>query len=275
MVGEGLKAGWKPALPGSPEPRIGRPLAVSAGLHSALVAALIFAAFYAPQGNAWSATGGGGAAVQINAVGSLPGIPLPRPVVYSTSRVVDTSKGLYQSEPLPKKPVIPPDATPLTQFEKEKKLPPSRKSRLLENDYQPPQNAVPYGQGGRPTLPYTQFETGSGSQGGIGMSGPSGAAGDFATRYAWYVEAVQRRISGNWLQSTIDPSIRFAPRVVMEFQIMRDGTVRNIQITQSSGNASVDRSALRAVQDSNPFQSLPGDYGGSYVSVQFWFELHR
>ena len=261
---------------GSPEPRLARPLAVSAGLHSALVAVLIFMAFYAPQGNAWSAAGGGGAAVRINAVGALPGVPLPRPVVTTTSRVADPTRGLYKSEPEPKKPPPPPpDATPLTQFEKQKKLPPSRKSRLLENDYTPPQNAVPYGQGGTPTMPYTQFETGSGSQGGVGMSGPSGAAGNFATRYAWYVEAVQRRISGNWLQSTIDPSIRFAPRVVMEFQILRDGTVRNIQITQSSGNTSVDRSALRAVQESNPFQALPGDYAGSYVSVQFWFEFHR
>jgi len=259
---------------GSPEPELGRPLAVSAGMHTALVALLLFSAFFAPKGDAWSATGGGGA-VSITAVGSLPGIPLPRPAVTSTSRVADSTKGLYKSEPLPKKPAIPPDATPLTQFEKEKKLPPSRKSRLLENDYQPPQNAVPYGQTGAPTMPYTQFESGSGSQGGIGMTGQSGAAGNFGTRYAWYVQAVQRRISGNWLQSTIDPSIRFAPRVVMEFQIFRDGSVRNIQITQSSGNASVDRSTLRAVQDSNPFQPLPGDYAGSYVSVQFWFEFHR
>ena len=124
-------------------------------------------------------------------------------------------------------------------------------------------------------MPYTQFTTGSGSQGGIGMTGPSGAAGDFGMRYSWYVEAVQRRISGNWLQSTIDPSIRFAPRVVVEFQIFRDGTMRNLQITTRSGNEQVDRSAVRAVQDSIPFPSLPGDYGGAYVSVQFWFEFHR
>jgi len=44
---------------------------------------------------------------------------------------------------------------------------------------------------------------------------------------------------------------------------------------QSSNNPSVDRSALRAVQDSVPFQPLPGDYSGSYVSVEFWFEFHR
>jgi protein TonB len=246
---------------------------VSVGLHSALVAVILFSAFYASQGSAWSATGGG--AVTIGAVGSLPGVPLPRPIVVSTSRVTDPTKGLYKSEPAPKKAEIPPDATSLPKFEKEKKLPPSRPSRLLEDKSPPPQNAIPYGGGGTPMMPYTQFTTGSGTQGGIGMKGPSGPGGDFGARYSWYVEAVQRRISGNWLQSTIDPAIRFAPRVVVEFQIFRDGTVRNMQITQSSGNASVDRSALRAVQDSIPFQTLPGDYSGAYVSVEFWFEFHR
>lgn len=256
---------------GSPEPRIGRPLAVSAGLHSALVALILFSAFYAPQGNAWSAAGGG--AVSIGMVGSLPGVPLPRPMVVSTSRVVDVTKGLYKSEPAPKKEEMP-DATKLPTFEKEKKLAPSKPSRLLEDNATPPPGAIPYGQGGTPVMPYTQFTMGAGSPGGIGTKSPTGG-GDFGARYSWYVEAVQRRISGNWLQSTIDPAIRFAPRVVVEFQIFRDGAVRNIQMTTSSGNVSVDRSALRAVQDSVPFPTLPGDYAGSYVSVQFWFEFHR
>jgi len=256
---------------GSPEPKLGGGLAVSAGLHSGLVALILFSAFYAPQGNAWSA---GPGAVTIGVVGSLPGVPLPRPAVVSTSRVVDVTKGLYKSEPAPKKPEIPPDATPLPKFEKEKKLAPSRPSRLLEDKSAPPPGAIPYGQGGTPAMPYTQFTTGSGTQGGIGMRGPSGG-GDFGARYSWYVEAVQRRISGNWLQSTIDPAIRFAPRVVVEFQIFRDGSATNFQITTSSGNLSVDRSALRAVRDSSPFPALPGDYAGTYVSVQFWFEFHR
>jgi TonB family protein len=89
------------------------------------------------------------------------------------------------------------------------------------------------------------------------------------------VEAVQRRISMNWLQSTIDPSIQFAPRVVATFDILRNGTVVNAQILQSSGNASVDRSAMRAILGSNPLQPLPNDYSGSKVSVEFWFDFRR
>jgi protein TonB len=256
---------------GSPEPKLGGPLAVSAGVHTGLVALLLFSAFFVPRGSAWSGPGSG--AVSIGMVGSLPGVPLPRPSVVSVSRVADPTQGLYKKEP-PSQAEIP-NATKLPQFEKDKKLPPSKTSRLLSDDSTPPPGAIPYGKGGTPNLPYTQFTTGSGTQGGIGMSSPGGGGGDFGARYAWYVEAVQRRISGNWLQSTIDPAIRFAPRVVVAFEVFRDGTARNIQITQSSGNASVDRSALRAVQDSNPFPTLPGDYSGSYVAVEFWFEFHR
>ncbi|HMD31234.1 MAG TPA: cell envelope integrity protein TolA [Candidatus Acidoferrales bacterium] len=256
---------------GSPEPKLGGPLAISVGMHTALAGLFVFSAFFAPQGAAW--TGSGGSAVSIGVVGSLPGIPLPRPAVMSNSRVADPTGGLYESEkPAPKKDET--DAAKLTEFEKEKKLPPSKPSKLLKDDSVPPPNAIPYGEKGAPSLPYTQFTTGSGSQGGISVGLPS-SGGDFGTRFSWYVEAVQRRISGNWLQSTVDPSIRFAPRVVVQFQIFRDGTVRNMQVTQSSGNASVDRSALRAVQDSVPFQGLPGDYSGSYVAVEFWFEFHR
>jgi len=256
---------------GTPEPRIGAPLALSAGMHTALVALALLSTFFAARGNAWSAAGSG-SAVTIGMVGSLPGIPLPRPVVVSTSRVADPTRGLYKSEPKPKIKEIPPDAKPLPQFEKEKKLAPTKPSKLLEDDSQPPPGAIPYGQGGTPSAPYSQFNL-AGTPAGMGFSGPAG--GDFARRYGWYVQGVQRRISMNWLQSTIDPAIRFAPRVVVQFLIFRDGTAANIQIVDSSGNLSVDRSALRAVKDSIPFARLRDDYSGPYVAVEFWFEFHR
>jgi len=238
--------------------------------HGGLVTLLIISSFYSHRGDLW---GGPGGAIQVGLVGSVPGVPLPRPEVETTNRVVDESKGLYKSEPAPK--VQPPsDATPIPKFERNK--PPkyvTRPSKVLENPAKPPENAVPYGGGGTPTVPYTSFSMGAGTQGGLGFSGTSG--GDFGSRYSWYVVAVQRRISMNWLQTTVDPSIQFAPRVVATFDILRNGTVTNAQIMQSSGNASVDRSATRAILDSNPLQALPNDYSGSKVSVEFWFDFKR
>jgi periplasmic protein TonB len=251
-------------------PSLKRPLAWSAGLHAILIGWTILVLLYHPAGNAWS--GAAGSATVIGVVSGLPGIPLPRPDMMTTSRTVDTTKGLYKSDPAVKPP---PDdaATRLPEFEKNK--PPryiSRPSKTLEDTTPPPTNAVPFGQGGAPAAPYTQFSMSNGTAGGIGMGGPGG---DFGSRYPWYVDAVRRRISANWLQSSVDPAIRFAPRVVVQFQILRDGSAANIQITHSSGNSSVDTSAIRAVRDSSPLERLPTDYSGGFVAVEFWFEFRR
>jgi periplasmic protein TonB len=62
---------------------------------------------------------------------------------------------------------------------------------------------------------------------------------------------------------------------VLTFDVLRNGAVANIEITQSSGNASVDNSAVRAIQGSSPLNPLPGEYSGNKVSVEFWFDFRR
>lgn len=227
--------------------------------------------YFSERGANW---GGPGGSITVGLVGNVPAIPLPRPDAVSENRVVDESKGLFKSEPAHEL-TPPPDAVPIPKFEKNK--PPkyiSKPSKVLENPTPPPQNAIPYGGGGTPAIPTTSFAMGAGhAQAGMAFTGMGG--GDFGSRFSWYVEAVQRRISGNWLQSTVDPSVGAAPRVVVVFTILRNGTVTNVQITQSSNNYSVDSSATRAVKDSSPLAPLPPEYSGSNVNVEFWFDYHR
>jgi protein TonB len=238
--------------------------------HCALGGSLVVSSFYSHRGESW---GGPGGAITVGLVGSVPGIPMPRPEIETMSRVVDESRGLYKSEPQPKPQPVP-NATPIPRFERNK--PPryvTRPSKILENPAQPPPNAVPYGGGGAPAVPYTSFSMGAGTEGGLGFSGAEG--GNFGSRFPWYVEAVQRRVSGSWLQSTVDPGLAWAPRVIATFDVLRDGTVTNIQITRSSGNHLVDNSAVRAIRDSNPLDRLPPEYSGTKVSVEFWFDFRR
>lgn len=250
--------------------KIGGPLAWSVAFHALLFGTLAVSTFYSHRGESWGGAGGG--SIQVGLVGSVPGIPLPRPDAVTTNRVVDETKGLYKAEPV--KPETPTDAVALPKFAKDK--PPkylTRPSKLLENPAQPPPNAVPYGQGGTPSMPYSSFTMGAGTQAGMGVTGAGG--GNFGAKFPWYVEAVQRRVSSNWLQSTINPTVRWAPRLVVSFQILRDGTIGNIQVLQSSGDASVDTSAVRAVGNSSPVDKLPPGYAGSYVNVEFWFDYHK
>jgi TonB family protein len=255
---------------GNAEESLKRPLACSIGLHALLASAVLFSLFSARRGESWGGPGGG--AISVGLTASVPGVPLPRPEAVTTSRVVDETKGLYKSDPV--KPEIPADAVPLKPFEKNK--PPkyvTKPSRLLEDPSKPPPNAVPYGGGGAPAVPYSAFTLGAGTQGGLGFSGEGG--GGFGARFPWYVQAVQRRISSNWLQSSVDPSVRWAPRIEINFEISSEGTVGAIQVIKSSGNSSVDTSAVRAIRDSSPLDRLPPGYAGRYVNVDFWFDFHR
>jgi periplasmic protein TonB len=252
------------------------PLVWSLFGHFMLVALLMISTLLSHRGEGWGGAGGG--AVSVKLVGALGGVPLPKPEAVTTSRVVDTSKGLYKTEPPPKPVKPPPDAKEIPEFKKEKR--PryvSRPSRTLEDDTPPPENAVPYGGGGAPSVPYAQNQFslgGGGTSGGMGFSGGAGG-GDFGSRFPYYVEAVQRRVSGNWIQSTVDASVRWAPRAVVTFDILRSGAIANVQILRSSSNTSVDNSAVRAILGSSPVQPLPGEYSGSKVSVEFWFDFRR
>ena len=246
--------------------------------HGVLAGLIVAATWASHRGDLWGGTAtGGGSVVPVGMVQKLPGIPLPAPLIQTPSRVVDESKSLYKDEPKPEE-VPPPDAVKIPKFDKEQ--PPkyqTRPSKVLEDKTPPPLNAIPGG-GGSPNIPYSSaqqtFQLGAGTTGSLSVPG-AGGTGDFGSRYAWYVDAVRNRISSNWLQSLIDPSIRYAPRVVVTFTILRNGSIANIQFTQRSGYTAVDNSAVRALQASSPFQALPGDYSGSSINVEFWFDFRR
>jgi periplasmic protein TonB len=242
-------------------------------LHAAVAAFVGVRTYLDKSGDNW---GGPGGSVTVGLVGNVPAIPLPQPEVQTPNQVVDDTKGLFKAEPkAPPKPE--PDAVPIPKFEKNK--PPkyvTRPSKVLENKVQPPPNAVPYGGGGAPSVPTSSpsFAVGPGaSQGGMAFSGTGG--GDFGSRFGWYVEAMNRRISQNWLQSSIDPRLTYAQRVTVQFTVLRNGTITNAQITQSSNNPTVDNSVLRAVLNSSPLDRLPPAYGGTDLNVEFWFDYKR
>ncbi|MGA9475637.1 MAG: TonB family protein, partial [Terriglobales bacterium] len=119
--------------------------------------------------------------------------------------------------------------------------------------------------------PYAMFSAG-GAKGGFGFTG---GGGDFGSRFAWYVQAVQRKVSENWLRYEVDPNIKEANRVYITFDIGRDGHPTNVQLEQPSNVPSLNISATRAIQRIDTFGPLPPEYSGSKVSVEFWFDYKR
>ena len=252
--------------------KLGGTLAASAAMHVVLFVVLVaYTSLGSSFGGGWGKNWGGGNATRIGAVASLPGVPLPAPMLTTQNTLASQNPALHQTEPAPL-PLPEPKAIPIPRFkaavkpEKAERVNTHiQKEKPVEAD-----NAVPYGLGGQPSMNYTQMASSAG-QGGLSF----GEGGDFGERYGWYVASVRSRISGNWLLSTISPSIVSAPRLYMTFTILRDGSVSDPEVTQSSGIPEVDRSALRAVLASNPLPSLPPDYAGNRVKVNLYFDFHR
>jgi len=252
--------------------KLGGVLAVSVVMHVLLFVLLVgYATFSSSFGGGWGTNWGSGRSTRIGAVASLPGVPLPAPLITTHNALASDNPGLHQTEPPPK---AEPEAKAVQIPKFKESVKPEKAERINKHiQREKPideDNAVPYGLGGQPSMSYTQMVSGAG-EGGLSF----GEGGDFGERYGWYVASVRSRISGNWLLSTISPSILKAPRLYMTFIILRDGTVSDPEITQSSGIAEVDRSALRAVLASNPLPPLPSDYAGSRVKVNLYFDFRR
>ena len=249
--------------------RWGRNVAWSAGLHVAVTVAIILYALIAhgSRGEGWG-SGGSGDAIGATLVRT---IPLPATPAQTENVLANDSKGLTQS--LPKTREKEPDAIPIPDKNAKQKPKPQTSATQRKPQPEPDEdsNVVPYGQGGPVSGPYGVFNAGA-AKGGFGFTG---GGGDFGTRYAYYVGAVQRRVSENWLKYEIDPRINQAQRVYLTFDISRDGRPSNVQIEQSSGVPSLDQSAVRAIQRIDTFGPLPSDYSGNKVSVEFWFDYKK
>jgi protein TonB len=251
--------------------QLNRPLAWSAGLHLAFFTFVILYAMFVHgfRGEGWG-SGGGGDAMGATLVTS---VPLPASASETTNVLATESKGLSKSEPKAQE-QTPPEAVAIP--DKNTKIKPkpvtSATKKKPEPEPEPEDtNQIPYGEGGPVSGPYSMFNAG-GAKGAFGFTG---GGGDFGSRFSYYVQAVQRRVSENWLKYEIDPNIAQANRVYLTFDIDREGSPKNVQIEQSSGVPSLDVSAVRAIQRIDTFGPLPPEYAGNKVSVEFWFDYKR
>ena len=246
-----------------------RPLAWSFGLHLAFAAFVVLYAMFIHgiRGEGWG-SGGGGDAMGATLVSS---VPLPANPAETTNVLATESKGLSKSQPTVQEKE--PEAIPIPDKNTKTKLKPAPVKTATQRKPEPEpeeSNQIPYGEGGPVSGPYTM--NAGAAKGGFGFTGNGG---DFGSRFSWYVQGVQRKVTENWLKYEVDPRISEAKRVYLTFDIARDGHPSNVEIEQSSGVPSLDLSAKRALERIDSFGPLPPDYPGSKVSVEFWFDYKR
>ena len=95
------------------------------------------------------------------------------------------------------------------------------------------------------------------------------------TRFPAYAGQIRQLVQQNWRTADVDPSIKTAPRVTAVFTLMRDGTTRNIHLTQQSRIPTLDFSVQRAIQAATPFPPIPAEFEKDSIEVEFAFDLKR
>ena len=87
--------------------------------------------------------------------------------------------------------------------------------------------------------------------------------------FSYYLSAIERKVSGHWFSSESGRGEGFS--CVVYFRLARGGSVSDVRIEQSSGNAYFDRSAQRAIRSSAPFPPLPKAFTEPWLGIHFTF----
>jgi protein TonB len=84
--------------------------------------------------------------------------------------------------------------------------------------------------------------------------GTSGA-GSPARDFAWIRDAIQSAIA----YPATARRMGWEGKVVVAFQLLSDGSVRDVRVVQGSGHAALDRGAIDAVRNASPFPRSPAE----------------
>ena len=105
---------------------------------------------------------------------------------------------------------------------------------------------------------------------GLGLGGAGGGTPfDQEFEYAYYVQQMFARIYQNWQKAPVRGG---KPVVIIRFTILRNGSVQNVEVEQSSGIPFLDMAAQRAILLSDPMPPLPNSYPRDQVGVHLRFE---
>lgn len=252
-----------------PEP-LRKPFLASLAFHACLGVALAAGSMIhgrAPQH--WGDLESMGGSTVVNPVSKIPMVARSGAVNQVAN---DTESQVPKAPPQPKavqKSVEPePDAIPIKG-----RAAPKQSSRVTTNNdryrpYMEPKSNQVYSSTGGAMVSPMMGTVGTGGTG-LGKGSPLG------DRFGAYAALLQQRIAQNWKTQDIDQRIRSAPAVVMNFTILRNGTIKDIRVKTSSGSVAVDRSAERALYDVGKVEPLPAGYDRDEAVIEFWFELKR
>jgi protein TonB len=248
-----------------------KPLLGSVALHGAVFATLLLWGVAASgHRDMWGDVNSGGpGSIAINVVNKIP-LPSRSGVVNPLANDTESAVPTPPPAAKPQRRARPeePDSIPIKSRTRTK---PSEVAKSAQNTWRARQQDSPnqlYSTSGQALVSPMVGQTGSGGVN-VGLGSP------FGNRFGNYVMILRQRVAEKWHTGDVDPRLKTAPPAIVTFDLVRDGSVRNVRIAQSSGNKALDYSAQRAIYDASPFPALPAGYERNDASIEFWFELRR
>jgi TonB family protein len=242
---------------------LGKHWLASLAFHAGVVGILAVSGYSMHKSNNWGSPNPGGGAMTVGVVKSIP-LPsragLVNPLANDTHTTVPLPPPKAKPEPKAKAPA--PDAIPIPSKKADKK---NSERASAKTTYRAP---------GRDELNQIFSDTGPALKSPlIGQTG-SGAIGvgegsTLGNRFGWYIDLLRNKVGQHW-----NPDQRSGASTIVTFTLMKDGSTRDIKITQRSGNQIADFAAQRAILDSTPFPPLP-DGAGNSTNIEFVFNARQ
>ena len=248
-----------------PDPK-GRSFAFAVALHGALLGSFLLTNLIHSNSEKFGEANAGGASIGVEAVDKIPLPQTGRPNPLAAQTENDAPQEPAKPVEREQKEVVPPDAVKINlhKDKKQQAKEESTKRRFrpfeqLENNQL--KSKVPQAM----SSPLFSQLAGSGR---VGL----GANTTLGTQFGAYATQIQNLIAQNW--HTNDVTAQVAPPVVASFELMKDGSIRNLTIVQGSRIPSLDLSVRRAIEGVT-LPPLPQGYPHSSAQCEFTFELRK
>ena len=255
-------------VPGAEE-RLRGPLAVSVSCHGALLLASVAWGVLNPTIHLGSPdSAGGGGIVSVSTVPiNVARVETPAPVANPTRHDVPAPPAFRRSTEIEAPEPAPEQAAPAPVPDRKKAEQQQERAVGQRSAGEAGENELRSSQGAKLSSDLYRATPG----GALGFGGDQGSP--FGKRFGWYAQILQRAIGEQWRMALGQVAGGSSKPVVTSFVIQRSGVVNQVMILETSGNRSLDYSAVRAINNASPVRPLPSGLGRRSIVIEMHFRL--
>ena len=92
-----------------------------------------------------------------------------------------------------------------------------------------------------------------------------------------YLKPLLKNVKEKWIELIPSSVAMNKGKVVLEFGILKNGSIVGLRFAKGSGVIAMDRAAYGSISASNPFPALPSEFLGPYLGLRltFLYNLHQ